>query len=82
MRYNIGFLSGFMEGDCTMPMRVDGFKEDLTFKRGPGFEAWISDETRVIVDDGPVGEVPMWVKNRRALHDLLDAWLDGREYEG
>lgn len=76
MRYNIGFLSGFMDGDCAMPMRADGFKEELTFRKGAAFDGWISDD--MLLHGGErVGE-----KNRRALHELLDAWLDGLEYEG
>ncbi len=76
MRYNIGFLTGFADGDCEMPVGADGFKEELTFGKGPAFESWISVE--MLLHGGErVGE-----KNRRALHELLDAWLDGLEYEG
>lgn len=82
MRYNIGFLTGLMSGSGGMPLRSDGDEAVLTLTKGDDFQAWLTDETRIKLFDGPVGEVPAWVKNRQKVHELVDAWLDGVEFEG
>jgi len=85
MRYSIGFLQGFEGGDA---LRADGFTDHatlpdtLTLVKGDAFKAWLTDEMRVVLDKGPIGEVPAWVMNRHKVHELLDAWLDGVEFDG
>lgn len=82
MRYDIGFMSGFADGDFSMSLRADGDETKLMLTKGDGFRAWLTDETRIKLFEGPVGEVPAWVKNRQKVHELVDAWLDGVEFEG
>ena len=82
MRYSIGFLTGFLTGKGSLPLKADGDETTLTLTKGDDFQAWLKDETRIKLDDGPVGEVPAWVQNRTKLHALVDAWLDGVEFEG
>jgi len=82
MRYDIGFMSGFMGRDFAMSLRSDGDETTLTLTKGDGFQAWLTDETRIKLFEGPVGEVPAWVKNRQKVHELVDAWLDGVEFDG
>lgn len=83
MRINWCFLHGFASLDQgTVPLEIVGDEYAITLKKGQGFDAWMTDETRVILDRGPVGEVPAWVMNRMKLHEAVDAWLDGVEFEG
>ena len=82
MRYNIGVLTGLMSGSGGMPLRSVGDEAVLTLTKGDDFQAWLTDETRIKLFDGPVGEVPAWVKNRQKVHELVDAWLDGVEFNG
>lgn len=85
MQYSIGFMHTFEGGDA---LRADGFTDHatlpdtLTFVKGDAFAAWFKDETRIVLFEGPVGEVPAWVKNRQKVHELVDAWLDGVEFDG
>lgn len=81
MRYNIGFLRGFLTGKGSLPLAADGDDTTLTLTKGQGFDDWLTDETRIKLNDGPVGEVPAWVQNRTQLHRLVDAWLDGVEFK-
>jgi hypothetical protein len=62
-------------------LKADGDETALTLTKGDDFQAWLTDETRIKLNDGPVGEVPAWVQNRTKLHALVDAWLDGVEFE-
>mgnify|MGYP000473359356 CR=1 FL=1 len=67
-------------------LAIDGYyrtAEDLDAKllKKP-VQAWLTDETRIKLNDGPVGEVQAWVQNRTKLHALVDAWLDGVEFKG
>lgn len=82
MRYKIGFMTWPMSGSGSFPLRADGDDVTLTLKKGDDFQAWLTDETCIVLNDGPVGGVPAWVKNRQKLHELVDAWLDGLEFEG
>lgn len=82
MRYSIGFMTGFLAGSGSVPLAADGDEVTLTLKKGDDFQAWLTDETRIVLNDGPVGEVPAWVKNRQKVHELVDAWLDGIEFDG
>jgi hypothetical protein len=82
MRYNVGFLTGFLTGEGSLPLSALGDDTVLTMMKGDDFQAWLTDETRIKLDDGPVGEVPAWVQNRTKLHALIDAWLDGVEFDG
>ena len=82
MRYNVGFLTGFLTGEGSLPLSALGDDTVLTLMKGDDFQAWLTDETRIKLNDGPVGEVPAWVQNRTKLHALLDAWLDGLEFNG
>ena len=83
MRINWCFLHGFASLDQgTVPLEIAGDEYAITLKKGQGFDDWMTDETRVILDRGPVGEVPAWVMNRMKLHEAVDAWLDGVEFEG
>jgi hypothetical protein len=81
MRYNVGFLRGFLAGDGSLPLAADGDETTLVLTKGDDFQAWLTDETRIKLNDGPVGEVPAWVQNRTTLHRLVDAWLDGIEFK-
>ena len=82
MRYRIGFLTGFLTGKGSLPLKADGDDTVLTLTKGDDFQAWLTDGTRIKLNDGPVGEVPAWVQNRKKLHELVDAWLDGVEFNG
>ena len=82
MRYNIGFLTGLMSGSGGMPLRSDGDEAVLTLTKGDDFQAWLTDETGVINTRDLGREVPMGVMNRQKVHELVDAWLDGVEFEG
>ena len=82
MRYSIGFLTGFLTGEGSLPLSALGDDTVLTLMKGDDFQAWLTDETRIKLNDGPVGEVPAWVQNRKKLHELVDAWLDGVEFNG
>jgi len=80
-KYDIGFMSGFLTGKGSLPLRSDGDEMTLTLTKGDDFQRWLTDETGVI-DTRDLGhEVPMGVMNRRSLHRLIDAWLDGVEFE-
>ena len=82
MQYSIGFMMGFLTGKGSLPLSSDGDESVLTLKKGDDFQAWLTDETKIKLFDGPVGEVPAWVKNRQKVHELVDAWLDGIEFDG
>ena len=82
MRYSIGFMMGLLTGKGGLPLSSDGDESVLTLKKGDDFQAWLTDETKIKLFDGPVGEVPAWVMNRHKVHELLDAWLDGVEFDG
>lgn len=80
-KYSIGFIHGFFTGKGSLPLRSDGDDMQLVLTKGDDFEAWRTDETLVKVFDGPVGEIPIRVKNRQKVHELVDAWLDGVEFD-
>lgn len=83
MKINWCFLHGFLSRDQgTVPLEIVGDENAITLKKGQGFDAWMTDETKIKLFDGPVGEVPAWVKNRQKLHEAVDAWLDGVEFDG
>lgn len=82
MRYSIGFMTGFLAGEGNVPLAAEGDEVKLTLTKGDDFQAWLTDETRIVLDKGPIGEVPAWVMNRHKVHELLDAWLDGVEFDG
>ena len=83
MRINLCFLHGLMSLDrAAIPLEIVGDENLITLKKGQGFDAWLTDETRVVMNDGPMGEVPAWVMNRKKLHEAVDAWLDNVEFEG
>ena len=82
MRYSIGFMSGFSDGDFSAALAVDGDEATLTLTKGAVFNAWLTEDWRIKLLEGPVGEVPAWVMNRKKVHELVDAWLDGVEFEG
>jgi len=82
MKYSIGFLGGFLTGKGSLPLSSDGDEVALTLKKGDDFQAWLTDETGVIDTQDLGHEVPMWVKNRQKVHELVDAWLDGVEFKG
>lgn len=82
MRYSIGFMSGFSDGDFSMSLRSDGDETTLTLTKGDGFQAWLTDDTGVINTRDLGHEVPMGVMNRQKVHELIDAWLDGVEFKG
>lgn len=73
MKYDIGFLNGFEGG---LGLRSDGDDVTLTLKKGDVFERWLTDE--MLLHGGQA----VGAKNRESLHALIDAWLDGVEYEG
>jgi hypothetical protein len=75
-------MSGFFTGKGSLPLAADGDGLTLTLTKGDDFHAWLTDETRIKLIEGPVGEVPAWVMNRKKVHELIDAWLDGVEFEG
>lgn len=83
MKINLCFLQGLMLMDrVAIPLEIVGDENLITLKKGQGFDDWLTDETRIVMNDGPMGEVPAWVMNRKKLHEAVDAWLDGVEYEG
>ena len=73
MKYNIGFLNGFEGG---IGLRSDGDDGVLTLTKGDVFRRWLTDETTLR------GGETVAQKNRATLHRLIDAWLDGVEFEG
>ena len=73
MKYNIGFLNGFEGG---IGVRSDGDDGVLTLTKGDVFRRWLTDETTLR------GGETVAQKNRESLHGLIDAWLDGVEFEG
>ena len=83
MKINLCFLQGLMLMDrAAIPLEIVGDENLITLKKGQGFDDWLTDETRIVMNDGPMGEVPAWVMNRKKLHEAVDAWLDGVEFEG
>lgn len=81
MRYSIGFMSGFFTGKGSLPLASDGDEVSLTLTKGDDFQAWLTDKTGVISTRDLGHEVPMGVLNRRKVHELVDAWLDGVEFK-
>lgn len=81
MRYSIGFLTGFLTGKGSVPLTADGDDVTLTLTKGDDFQGWLTDDTGVIATRDLGHEVPMGVMNRRKLHELIDAWLDGVEFD-
>lgn len=82
MRYSYGFLGGFLTGKGSLPLSSDGDDRTLTLKKGDDFQDWLTDDTGVINTRDLGHEVPMGVMNRQKVHELIDAWLDGVEFEG
>lgn len=82
LRYRIGFLTGFLTGKGSLPLKADGDDTALTLTKGDDFQAWLTDETGVINTQDLGHEVPMGVMNRKKLHELIDSWLDGVEFLG
>lgn len=74
MQYMVGFGFG-------PALLADGNTGVLTLTKGDSFDAWVQDTLVVRVNDGPVGDVPAWVLNRQKVHELVDAWLDGVDYD-
>lgn len=74
--YSYGFLRGFLTGKGSLPLSSDGDDRTLTLKKGDDFQDWLTDKTLLH------GGEEMGAKNRATLHKLIDAWLDGVEFEG
>jgi hypothetical protein len=72
VRYDIGFLNGFEGG---IGLRSDGDDVALTLTKGDVFRRWLTDGA-LLRGGETVGQ-----KNRESLHRLIDAWLDGVEFE-
>ena len=75
--YDVTCLCGGFMSDNTLRvgLDVDGDEGELIFKKGGSFERWIADPMK-LSGGRTVGE-----ENRHTMHRLLDAWLDGREFE-
>ena len=52
MQYSIGFMMGFLTGKGSLPLRSDGDENVLTLTKGDDFQAWLTDETRIVLFDG------------------------------
>ena len=46
------------------------------------FAGWFADRMPVKAENGSDEVIPIGQKHRRVIHEMLDAWLDGVEYEG
>jgi hypothetical protein len=79
--YSIGFMSGFFTGKGSLPLVSDGDEMSLTLTKGDDFQGWLTDDTGVISTRDLGDEIPMGVMNRRKVHELIDAWLDGVEFK-
>lgn len=83
MKINWCFLHGFMtQEQGTVPLTINGDENEIVLRKGEGFDEWLTDETGVINTQDLGHEVPMGVLNRQKLHEAVDAWLDGVEFEG
>lgn len=71
----VGLTPGLMAGGrMRAGIFVDGDDNVLLFTKDAGFTEWLHSEVETA--DNTVGEL-----NRAMLHRLLDAWLDGVEFE-
>lgn len=74
--YNItGLAPGLLDSDrVRVGISADGDGYVLNLTKGPAFSDWLGSGVRTTA--GTVGEL-----NRAGMHRLLDAWLDGVEFE-
>lgn len=74
--YNItGLAPGFLDSDrVRVGICADGDEYALSLTKGPAFTGWLHSDLETTA--GTVGEL-----NRAGMHRLLDAWLDGVEFE-
>lgn len=78
MKYPVTFFAPFMGGQQSVApvgVKVDGDLASITLRRGECFEEWR--DSGMVTTEGTVGDM-----NRAALHRLVDAWLDGVEFDG
>lgn len=70
------FAPGLFDAlELRVGVKVDGTPASLVLRRGEAFEEWR--DSGVATTEGLVSDM-----NRAALHRLLDAWIDGVEFDG
>lgn len=70
-----GLAPGFMDRESVrIGIYADGDDNVLLFTKDRGFAEWLGSDLKTTA--GTVGEL-----NRASMHRLLDAWLDGVEFE-
>lgn len=84
LKINTVFLRGFYNEaeESPPPLMLIGDEAQLTLKKGGEFADWFSDQTPVKAENGMNEIIPIGEKHRRVIHEMLDAWLDGVEFEG
>ena len=71
-----GLTPGFMDSESVrIGIDADGDEYTLTLTKGRAFAEWLGSDLKTTA--GTVGEL-----NRATMHRLLDAWLDGVEFDG
>jgi hypothetical protein len=71
-----GFFAAGMEG-CDA-VRIVGDDQLLTFTKGPALPGWLTDETKIVTDEG---ETTVKDENIRQMQKLLGQWLHGEEFD-
>ena len=84
LKINTVFLRGFYSDaeHSSPPLMLIGDGDQLMLKKGEDFVGWFSDQMPVKAENGSDEVIPIGEKHRRVLHEMLDAWLDGVEFEG
>lgn len=78
MKYDVTFFAPFMASGAyiaSVGAEARGGLAVLTLSRGPMFQEWR--DSGMMTTEGSVGDL-----NRASMHALLDAWLDGVEFDG
>lgn len=71
----VGLTPGLLDSDrVRAAIYADGNDDVLLFTKDNGFAEWLGSDVKTTA--GTVGEL-----NRATMHRLLDAWLDGVEFE-
>jgi len=84
LKINTVFLRGFYSDaeHSSPPLMLIGDGDQLMLKKGEDFAGWLRDSTAVRAESGEDAFIPIGQKHRRVIHEMLDAWIDGVEYEG
>lgn len=78
-KVNITALHGFMSGDMSAcnALSFSGDDCSVTLTKGPALQGWLTDTTKITLDDGSTTTVKD--ENIRRMTKLVMQWIKGEE---